>query len=172
MARIKIPVTSVLVLIFVLVALTIYTMRVEKEPYVPEVCEAPIATETREEVIPEPSITLSQEEMELLALVTMAEAEGEPEEGQRLVIDAILNRVDSPYFPDTVTDVIYQKNQFTSMWNGRVERCEVRDDILQLVQEEAMYRTNENVVFFRTGRYSDFGIPIFKVGNHYFSRYE
>ena len=172
MARIKIPVTSVLVLIFVLVALTIYTMHVEKEPYVPEVCEAPIATETREEVIPEPSITLSQEEMELLALVTMAEAEGEPEEGQRLVIDTILNRVDSPYFPDTVTDVIYQKNQFTSMWNGRVERCEVRDDILQLVQEEAMYRTNENVVFFRTGRYSDFGIPIFRVGNHYFSRYE
>lgn len=33
----------------------------------------------------------------------MAEAEGEPEEGQRLVIDTILNRVDDPCFPTMST---------------------------------------------------------------------
>ena len=37
---------------------------------------------------------LSDEEIRLIALVTMAEAEGEPELGKRLVIDTILNRVD------------------------------------------------------------------------------
>ena len=61
---------------------------------------------------------MSKEDVELIALVTMAEAEGECEEGKRLVIDTILNRVDSEHFPDTVYDVIYQPNQFSSMWNG------------------------------------------------------
>ena len=56
---------------------------------------------------------LPREDIELIALVTMAEAEGECEEGKRLVIDTpILNRVDSVYFPDTVYGVVYQANQF------------------------------------------------------------
>lgn len=114
---------------------------------------------------------LSKDEIELLALVTMAEAEAEPEEGQRLVIDAILNRVDSPYFPDTVYDVVYQKNQFTSMWNGRTNRCHIRDDLVKLVEEELLSRTNSEVIFFRTGHYSEYGDPMFLVGHHYFSRY-
>lgn len=120
---------------------------------------------------PSPSYDISQDDIELIALVTMAEAEGEPEEGQRLVIDTILNRKDSEYFPDTVYDVIYQKNQFTCMWNGRIEQCEVRDEIVQLIEEELVSRTNSDVVFFRTGRYSSYGEPLFQVGNHYFSSY-
>lgn len=173
MKNMKIPAVSSIILILILMALTLYSIHIDQESNMPEVCEAPPSIEqTKEEEIIDTPSTLSQEETELLALVTMAEAEGEPEEGKRLVIDVILNRVDSPYFPNTVTDVIYQKNQFTSMWNGRVERCEVRVDILNLVQEELENRTNKNVVFFRTERYSDFGIPVFKVGNHYFSKYE
>lgn len=121
---------------------------------------------------PEPTAPMvSDEEKELIALVTMAEAEGECEEGQRLVIDTILNRVDSEYWPDTIAEVIYQPNQFTSMWNGRVDRCEVRDDILLLVEEELESRTNSDVVFFRTDYYSEYGEPMFQVGSHYFSRY-
>lgn len=107
-----------------------------------------------------------------IALVTMAEAEGECEEGKRLVIDTILNRVDSEHFPDTVYEVIYQPNQFSSMWNGRVDRCEVRKDICGLVYEELESRTNYDVVFFTAGEYSAYGVPMFQVGNHYFSRYE
>lgn len=123
-------------------------------------------------VIDEPEgPTLTQEEVELIALVTMAEAEAEPVEGQRLVIDTILNRVDSEHFPDTVSEVIYQPNQFTSMWNGRLGRCYIREDLVQLVYEELESRYNSEVVFFRTGRYSDYGDPLFKVGHHYFSRY-
>ena len=37
---------------------------------------------------------LSEEDISLIALVTMAEAEGECEKGKRLVIDTILNRMD------------------------------------------------------------------------------
>lgn len=111
----------------------------------------------------------SDEEIELIALVTMAEAEGESEEGKRLVIDTILNRVESEQFPDTIHEVVYQPNQFSSMWNGRVDRCYVMDDICQLVREEAEQRKNDDVVFFTAGKYSRYGQPLFKVGNHYFS---
>ena len=83
---------------------------------------SPIITEEEEGL-------LSYEDISLIALVTMAEAEGECEEGKRLVIDTILNRVDSEYFPDNVYDVVYQRSQFSSIWNGRVDRCEVREDI-------------------------------------------
>lgn len=115
---------------------------------------------------------LPEEDVELIALVTMAEAEGECEKGKRLVIDTILNRMDSEHFPDSAYDVIYQPNQFSSMWNGRVERCEVRDDICQLVREELDSRLNHQVMFFTAGDYGKYGTPMFQVGNHYFSSYD
>lgn len=144
---------------------TVVTVVFEDPEPTPE--PTPVAT-------PEPVIAprYSQADIELIALVTMAEAEGEPEEGKRLVIDTILNRVDSPYFPDTVYEVVYQKNQFTSMWNGRSDRCYVREDIVRLVEEEIESRYNYECVFFRTSHYSQYGVPMFQVGAHYFSSYD
>lgn len=115
--------------------------------------------------------TITIDDVELIALVTMAEAEGECEEGKRLVIDTILNRMDSEHFPDTAHGVIYQKGQFSSMWDGRVDECYVRNDICELVEQEMENRLDDDVIFFRTRRYSDYGSPLFKVGNHYFSSY-
>lgn len=143
----------------------------EPEPIIlpPVVATFEPAPQTKDIVAPQ--ISVSDEEIDLLALVTMAEAEGECDDGKRLVIDTILNRVDHSRFPNTITNVIYQPNQFEAMWNGRVDRCCVREDIRQLVIEELLDRTNTEVVFFRAGRYSSYGAPLFKVGNHYFSRY-
>ena len=115
--------------------------------------------------------SLTEEEINLIAQVTMAEAEGEPEEGKRLVIDTILNRVDGKYWPNTVTEVIYQPSQFSCMWDGRFDRCYVMDDIVELVKEELISRYNSECVFFRTTRFSDYGVPMFQVGHHYFSSY-
>ena len=126
--------------------------------------------ETEEQV--EEEVLLQTEDVELIALVTMAEAEGECEEGKRLVIDTILNRIDSVYFPDTVHDVVYQANQFSSMWNGRVDKCLVDNDICRLVEEELHSRTNVDTIFFTAGGYGKYGTPMFQVGNHYFSSYE
>lgn len=115
---------------------------------------------------------LSEEEIELIALVTMAEAEGECEEGKRLVIDTILNRVRSEHWPDTVSEVIWQSGQFSVMWNGRIDRCYVSDDICRLVREEMYIPLNSDVVYFAAGGYSAYGTPMFQVGNHYFSSYD
>lgn len=123
-----------------------------------------------EPTLEEPQV--SDEDIDLLALLVMAEAEGECDEGKRLVVDTVLNRVDSRYFPDTIQDVIYQKNQFSCVNNGRLSNCTVNDDIRQLVIEELTDRSDFDVVFFRTKKYSAYGSPLFVVGNHYFSEYE
>ena len=113
---------------------------------------------------------MSEDDIELIALVTMGEAEGECEEGKRLVIDTILNRVDYDlYFPNTVREVIYQRNQFECVTNGRLNRCYVDEYFCQLVREELEYRTNYDVMYFRADRYGEYGTPMFRVGNHYFS---
>lgn len=130
---------------------------------------------TTSEIEPEnvsPKLDISEEDIELIALVTMGEAEGECELGKRLVIDTILNRVASEHFPDTVNDVIYQPNHFTSVWNGRLDRCYVQEDICQLVREELERQVSYDVVYFRTKHYSDYGYPLIQCGAHYFSIYE
>lgn len=114
----------------------------------------------------------SEEEIYLIALVTLAEAEGECEEGKRLVIDTVLNRIDSSHFPNTVEEVIYQPYQFSSMWNDRYTRVTVTDDICDLVREEIYHRLNSEVIFFTADQYGKYGVPMFQVGNHYFSSYE
>lgn len=127
--------------------------------------EEPEVEEATEEV----EVLMSEEDIELIALVTMAEAEGESELGKRLVIDTILNRMDSKRWPDTAHGVIYQRSQFSSMWNGRVDRCYVRDDIVQLVREELVSRTNSECVYFKMYGYFSFGTPLLQEGCHYFS---
>lgn len=142
-----------------------HILKYEFNPYEVEI------TEEVQESEPVEEFYISNEDIDLIALVTMAEAEGECEEGKRLVIDTILNRMDSDHFPDTIYDVVYQKNQFTSMWNGRINRCYVMEDIRKLVIDELRCRTNYDVIFFRTKHYSEYGSPLFKVEHHYFSSY-
>lgn len=136
----------------------------------PATTKKPVETTTKPKETTKKT-TISEEDIELLALVTVAEAEGESEYGKRLVIDTILNRVDHPKFPNTIHGVVYQKNQFTSMWNGRTSRCVVTDEVRQLVREELESRTNKQVIFFQMYNYSKYGKPLFKEGCHYFSAY-
>lgn len=64
--------------------------------------EVVVQEQAPQDVVCEIDTDISNDDIELVALVTMAEAEGECEEGKRLVIDTILNRVDSASFPNTV----------------------------------------------------------------------
>ena len=129
----------------------------------------PLALPEPQIVEEDPDLPLTDAEIDLIALVTMAEAEGESEEGKRLVISTILNRIDHERFPDTVNGVVYQRNAFEVMHNGRINRCYVTESNRELVISELQNRTNYDVVYFRSGHYSSYGTPLFKVGNHYFS---
>lgn len=61
-------------------------------------------------------------ESRLLAQLVTAEAKGEPYAGQVAVATVILNRVDSPLFPNTIHGVIYQDRQFTPVANGTINQ--------------------------------------------------
>ena len=146
------------------------TVKPTIKPTVKPTEEAPVDEKPTVDDSTEYDFQLSNSEIELIALITIGEAEGESVEGKRMVIDVILNRMDSCGFPDTVKGVIYQKGQFECTWNGRLNRCTVTDEVRQLVREELKSRSNSEVLYFRTGHYHGFGTPVVKVGNHYFSK--
>ncbi|NLK09047.1 MAG: spore cortex-lytic enzyme [Firmicutes bacterium] len=58
--------------------------------------------------------------IDLLARVVAAEAEGEPYSGQVAVASTILNRVSDPRFPNTLSGVIFQPHAFESVTNGLI----------------------------------------------------
>ena len=62
------------------------------------------------------------EDVELLARVIAAEAQGEPYAGMVAVGAVILNRVRSPQFPNSLSGVIYQPHAFESVSNGLIWR--------------------------------------------------
>ena len=112
---------------------------------------------------------ITMDDAVLIAKLVLAEAEGEPEMGKRLVIDTVLNRLDSIDFPNTVYDVIYQPYHYSPAWDGRIEIFSELEDAFKLVVDEIQNRTNSEVLYFRTDYFHEFGTPMEQVGNHYFS---
>ena len=73
---------------------------------------------------------LTIKEYNVLLRIVEAEAGGEDIIGKMLVANVIMNRVNSSRFPDTVTEVVYQKNhngraQFSPTVDGRMESVKV-----------------------------------------------
>lgn len=68
---------------------------------------------------------LSQAEIELLARLVRAEAEGESYEGQVAVAASVLNRLNDPRYPNTISQIIYQVDQgkyyqYSPVMDGRI----------------------------------------------------
>lgn len=109
------------------------------------------------------------DELELLALCVEAEAGNQSFEGKRLVAAVILNRVEDPDFPNSITEVIEQKYHFSSFWNGAINRVwEPSQETYQAVLAEVENRSNTEVLYFTAGGYGEYGTPWRKIGDHYF----
>ena len=109
-------------------------------------------------------------EIEMLTRVTYAEAGNQSVYGQRLVVDTILNRVDSDRFAgNDILSVLYAKNQFDCVASGAIYAYPDWDSVRWIVIEELCNRTNSDVIAFRTQRYHNWATPAFKEGDHYFS---
>lgn len=67
-----------------------------------------------------PSAT--QANINLLARIISAEARGEPYEGQVAVGAVVLNRIEHPSFPDSLSGVIYQPGAFTAITDGQFNK--------------------------------------------------
>jgi len=72
----------------------------------------------------------SGSDLELLARLIHGEARGESYTGKVAVAAVVLNRVESPRFPNTLSGVIYQKHAFTAVSDGQIH----------LTPDESAYR--------------------------------
>lgn len=117
---------------------------------------------TVEELEQEAIEELDPESMELLWRIVEAEAGNQDEEGKLLVANVVLNRVGSEAFPDTVREVILQKEngvtQFSPVSNGTIWTVKVSKET-----EEAVGRAlqGENIsdgaLYFVARKYADTG---------------
>lgn len=107
--------------------------------------------------------------LETLAICVEAEAGNQDLYGKRLVVDVILNRVDSPRFPDSIEDVISQYRQFSTYWNGGMSRIkEPSEETFETVRLELDQRTDRKILFFTAGQYNIYCRPAYKYQDHYF----
>lgn len=78
-------------------------------------------------------IRYSQQDYEVLKRIVEAEAGICDTKGRILVANVIINRVNSGEFPDNITDVVYQKSQFSPVYDGRLNTCKVTDKTVEAV---------------------------------------
>ena len=64
--------------------------------------------------------SFSSADIDLLARVISAESRGEPYAGQVAVGAVILNRMEHPSFPNTLSGVIYQPGAFSCLYDGGI----------------------------------------------------
>ena len=85
---------------------------------------------------------LSDKDYEALLRIVEAEAGGEDQDGTLLVANVVLNRVNNESFPDTVWDVVMQREQgiaqFSPTVDGRYQNVRVSEDTVEAV-ERALY---------------------------------
>ena len=110
-------------------------------------------------------------DLDLLAALVWAEAGDQPiPEGLCYVCDVVLNRVDSPAWPNTIADVIYQPGQFSVVNNGALNRAfgNVPQVCYDAVQSQLAGRLNYDIIYFSMG-YNANGTLAFTHGTHFYS---
>ncbi|MBR2005733.1 MAG: cell wall hydrolase, partial [Thermoguttaceae bacterium] len=82
-------------------------------------------------------IEITAKEYEDLLRIVEAEAGGEDKMGKMLVANVIINRVEDPRFPDSVSEVIFQKengvSQFSPIADGRFYQVKVSSETVEAV---------------------------------------
>jgi spore germination cell wall hydrolase CwlJ-like protein len=66
------------------------------------------------------SLSAGDKEFDCLVRNVYYESKSEPRNGKLAVALVTLNRVDDPRYPDTICDVVYQKNQFSWTKNKKL----------------------------------------------------
>ena len=81
---------------------------------------------------------ISDEDYEVLLRIVEAEAGSEDIEGRMLVAGVVLNRVNSEAFPDTVKEVVFQREngtaQFSPAYSGRYDKVIVSEETIEAVE--------------------------------------
>lgn len=120
-------------------------------------------------------INLTNDELTLLSRLVTGEARGESYEGQVAVAAVVINRVLDDRFPDTIEDVIYQRNAFSVVNDGSIN-MKPTESSCRAVQE-AIYGSDPtgNSVYFwnpdiATCNWINRLTPHMRIGNHVFAK--
>ena len=103
------------------------------------------------------SFSLEDQEYQVLLKIVEAEAGCEDTEGRMLVANVVMNRVRNGYFPNTVTEVVYQRPdgtaQFSPVSDGRIDTVNVSqgtiDAVARVMNGEDI---SQGALFFRSVR--------------------
>ena len=68
-------------------------------------------------------MNVSQSDMDLLAAIIYCEAGSEPYVGKVAVGNVVMNRVKHPSYPNSISEVIYARGQFSPVRNGSLEKA-------------------------------------------------
>lgn len=118
-------------------------------------------------------LNISDEDVYILACLVYHEARGESFEGQVAVIEVVLNRMLSVYFPDTVEEVVFQKYGDIWQFSPAPYLYSAEPDKEQYLAvhtaiEEREHILSEDTVYFSTEPYNESVDKI--IGNHYFCK--
>ena len=129
---------------------------VETEIPTEETAEQVVMEETPE-VLTGNSFSLEDQEYQVLLKIVEAEAGCEDTEGRMLVANVVMNRVRNGNFPNTVTEVVYQRQdgtaQFSPVSDGRIDTVNVSqgtiDAVARVMNGEDI---SQGALFFRSVR--------------------
>lgn len=114
-------------------------------------------------------------DINLLARVVSAEARGEPYLGQVAVAAVVLNRIESPEFPNTVAGIVYQPRAFSSVDDGQINMQPTSTAIKAAREAASGVDPSRGALFFfnpakTRNKYIWSRPQITKIGNHIFTR--
>ena len=150
---------------------------VETEIPTEETAEQVVMEETPETLTGN-SFSLEDQEYQVLLKIVEAEAGCEDTEGRMLVANVVMNRVRNGYFPNTVTEVVYQRQdgtaQFSPVSDGRIDTVNVSqgtiDAVARVMNGEDI---SQGALFFRSvksrsGWFDQKLSRVLEHGNHIF----
>lgn len=94
------------------------------------------------------AVTVTDEEREILYRIVEAEATDGTKQQKKNVASCILARVESKDFPNTVKDVVFEKNQFTPLYDGRYYSVKITDSTKEAVDEILENGREHDYLFF------------------------
>ena len=124
------------------------------------------------------NLKLNDNEYKVLLKIVEAEAGSEDLTGKMLVANVIMNRVNSQKFPDTVTEVVYQRHQgkaqFSPTADGRIDTVNVSQETITAVEKVLNGEDSSNGALYFRSVYSNSGwfdralTRVIEHGNHIF----
>lgn len=116
-----------------------------------------VVVEVTPEALTGNSFSLEDQEYQVLLKIVEAEAGCEDTEGRMLVANVVMNRVRNGNFPNTVTEVVYQRQdgtaQFSPVSDGRIDTVNVSqgtiDAVARVMNGEDI---SQGALFFRSVR--------------------